>query len=149
VKKMVRKYKRSPGSRPYANFSVENLDKALADIKKGVSQAEASRRYKISRSTLRNKLFGKHQGYPGHPTTLSREDEQEITGLLSQVTDWGFPLTSHDVAQLVGKYVQKQGRTIKECKNNCPGPDFVQKFVSRNNLSTRVATNIKRSRSSV
>ena len=73
---MVRKYKRSAGSRPYANFTVETLEKALADIRKGVSQAEASRRHKIPRSSLRNKLFGKHLGDPGHPTTLSPEDEQ-------------------------------------------------------------------------
>lgn len=44
---------------------MENLWKVFVDTKKDASQVEASIRSKISRSILRNKLFGKHQGDSG------------------------------------------------------------------------------------
>lgn len=66
-----------------------------------------------------------------YPTTLKRrfEDEKIITGTLYQVTNWRFPITSHDVARLVAKYVKIQGRIIKEWKNNYLGADFVANYL--------------------
>lgn len=80
---MVEKCKICARSRPYANFTSEALDQALVDIRKGVSQTEASGRYEISCSTVGNKLFGKLLGDVGYPTILNPEDEQIIIGALS------------------------------------------------------------------
>lgn len=102
---MARKYKWSFGSKNYANFRQENLEIALSDMSKDVSQAESSWRNNNARCKLRNKLFGKPRRSLGHLTTLSSEYEQSVIRALTQVANLGFPLTSHDVAQLVAKYV--------------------------------------------
>lgn len=106
-----------------------------------------SRRWKIPRGTIQNKLFGKHEGAVGHPTVLSQQEETQIAETINQVANWGFPVTVCDTREIVQKYVSsKQGRNIPQWPNNRPGPNFVEKFISRNNISVRLASNIKRVR---
>ncbi|KAJ8966501.1 hypothetical protein NQ314_003489 [Rhamnusium bicolor] len=62
---------------------------------------------------------------------------------------WGFPLTKRDISAVVQKFLDKQGKRVPIFKNNIPGDDFLNSFMTRNNLSIRIASNIKRSRASV
>lgn len=80
--RMVRKY-RSLGLSHSENVSRENVEKAIADIRKDLSQAEPSGRPNIARTTIRNKLFYKHQESSGSSATFSSEDEQAITSALT------------------------------------------------------------------
>ena len=90
---MVREYKRKPGSRSYRNNGQITLDEAVKAIKSGkMSQREASKHYKIPRATLRNKVLGKHSGVPGHPTILTREEEQSIVQHCVKMSEYCYEL---------------------------------------------------------
>jgi hypothetical protein len=70
--KIPRKYKRPLGTRQYANYSEENLERCLEDIRTGVmSQRVAAAHYQIPRSTVKNKFKGDFNRKPGRPTMLS------------------------------------------------------------------------------
>lgn len=71
---MVRQYKKTLGTRPYANFSSEVLEEALTKIAENrLSIREASRQYNISFGTLYNRFHGKHVKHVKcHGTFMSR-----------------------------------------------------------------------------
>ena len=55
--RMVRQYKRQPGSRKYVDYSKAHLEAALrARRSKVMTQREAEAHFNIARSTLKNKL---------------------------------------------------------------------------------------------
>ena len=52
---------KKPGSRPYKNYSPAMIQEAISKIKSGsLSILQASKTYKISFGTLRNKVKGLH-----------------------------------------------------------------------------------------
>lgn len=146
---MPRTYVKKVGGRSYQNYPPENMAKAVKAVQQGMSQLAASKKFKVPRTTLLEKIHQKHPLKPGRPTVLTQEEEVLIAKTLRTVSDWGFPMTQADVRQVISKFVTKQGRDIPGWKNNQPGEDFVHCFAARNNLSTRLATNIKRQRAAV
>lgn len=146
---MPRKYVKKLGGRPYLNYNKENIAKAIEAVQKGMSKLEASRKFKVPRTTLIDKIHGHHPLTPGRPCVLTSEEERLIANTLGTVNDWGFPMTHQDIRQVIAKFVTKQRRTIREWKNNQPGLDLIQDFASGNNLTTRLATNIKCQRAAV
>jgi len=86
---MPRHYQKKLGGRNYKNYNDETLESALAAIKRGMSQAEASKRWNIPDETLQNKLNGTHNKPPGHPTVFEPTEEQLLTKTLATVSDWG------------------------------------------------------------
>lgn len=146
---MPRKYQSELGSRPYRNYSEENLQKALDAVKSGMSKKQASKTFKIPRSTLINKVLGRHVNDPGGQRVLSDDEEKTLTSTLASVANWGFPLTKDDIRSVVKKYLDRKGVTVFRFKDNYPGPDFVENFIKRNNLSVRTASNITTSRAKV
>lgn len=132
---MVRTYSRVPGSRPYANFKKEDLEKALAAVAAGMPKKRAALTYKIPRTTLVRKVVGKNPKPVGHPTVLSRQEEATISATLGTVANWGYPLTRADVRDVIKKYLDKQGKTVAVFHENTPGPDFLDSFIKRNRLS--------------
>ncbi|KAB0801489.1 hypothetical protein PPYR_05843 [Photinus pyralis] len=147
---MVRTYKKKLGARSYKNYSDENLAKAVEEVRSGqLSQKAAAEKYKINRTTILNRIHHKHEGNPGHPPVLTPEEEKIIAESLGVAADWGFPMTKKDIRSVIEKFVSKQGRNIPQWHGNVPGYDFVNDFAARNNLSHRLATNIKIARSSV
>ncbi|XP_045761191.1 uncharacterized protein LOC123876139 [Maniola jurtina] len=147
---MVREYKRKLGARSYKNYSDETLAKAVAEVRAGLlTQSAAAKKYKINRTTILNKIHHQHELKPGHPTVLTPETEKLIADTLKILTDWGVPFTKRDIQIIVQMLVTREGRVIKQWKDNSPGPDFVTDFAARNNLTQRLATNIKPARASV
>lgn len=146
---MVRNYQRTPGSKPYRNFREEDMEKAVQAVRNGMSQKTAAQTYKVPRITLGRRVHEKHTKPVGHPTVLSPAEEATIASTLGVVAKWGFPLTRLDIRDVVKKYLDKQGKAVSVFKDNVPGPDFLDAFMLRNNLTIRTASNIKRSRSSV
>lgn len=146
---MVRNYQRTPGAKPYQDYSEENMEKAIQAVGAGMSKKLAAVTYQVPRTTLIRKVLGKNSGAVGRPRVLSAEEEHNISDTLGVVANWGFPLTRLDVRTVIAKYLDKQGKTIKIFKNNTPGEDFLDAFIQRNRLSIRLASNIKRSRASV
>lgn len=145
----MRTYEKTPGSRPYSNYSKENLEAAVESVRNGMSKKLAAQTYGIPRMTLVNRCLGRHTKSVGHPTVLSTEEEQLISRTLGVVAEWGFPLTKPDIKAVIQKYLDRKGIVIPELKDNVPGDDLITGFIQRNNLSVRIASNIKRSRSSV
>ncbi|KAJ8965226.1 hypothetical protein NQ314_004296 [Rhamnusium bicolor] len=146
---MVRKYERIPGSTNYQNYKKEDLEKALDSIRSGMSKKLAIKTYKILRTTPIRKIRGTHLKAVGRPKVFSDQEEAKIATTLGIVADWGFPLTKRNVSAVVQKFLDKQGKRVPIFKNNIPGDDFLIYFMTRNNLSIRIASNIKQSRASV
>jgi len=147
---MVRTYKRKPGTRPYANYSKDALNEAVARYQKG-NLIQLSEEYNIPYATLYRKINKLNMGNPGHPTALSGSDERALVKAICKASEWGFPFELEDIKDLVENYINGKGVQIKEFKENRPGEGWLQKFLyrHRNELSKRTSQSIKESRAKV
>ena len=84
-------------------------------------------KYKIPRGTLQNKLAKRHSKRPGHQTVLSDVEEKAV---VEHLVDWGFPMDKTDLRIFVKSYLDKEGRQVKQFKNNYPGEDWSSSFVT-------------------
>lgn len=57
-------------------------------------------------------------------------EEATITDTLGIVFQVEFPLARYDVKMLIGKYLRKQGNTVRLFKYNIPG-DFHNSFIAK------------------
>ncbi|KAK9709574.1 hypothetical protein QE152_g26506 [Popillia japonica] len=112
-----------------------------------MSKKLAANVYKVPRTTLVRRILGRNIGKTGHPTVLTAEEERLITETLGIVSHWGSPLTKPNIRDVVKKDLDKQGKQVRIFRDNTQGFDFIDSFIKRNNLSIRLASNIKRSRS--
>jgi len=46
------------------------------------------------------------------------------------LVDWGFPMDKTDLRIFVKSYLDKEGRQVKQFKNNYPGEDWSSSFVT-------------------
>lgn len=148
---MARSYKRVLGSRNYANYTETTLKKAIHDVKtKKKTIRQASETYGIPKSTLSDKILGKHIKKYGGQQVLSSKEEKNVVNAIETSATWGFPLTHYDIRKLVQSYLNRKGVIIKCFSENLPGPDWIKSFMKRHDsLSTRLAQNIKRCRAQV
>ncbi|XP_021699997.1 uncharacterized protein LOC110676441 [Aedes aegypti] len=150
---MPRTYKKPFGSRPYANFSKETLEKAVLEIQKNnVSIRDAAQKYSLCPSTVSRHLKkegGEKRVYGGQ-TVLSRQDEQTLVEGLLLAAEWGMPFQRSDLKSIVKGFLDDQARKENRFKDNTPGDDWCTFFLKRHtNLSNRLSENIKRSRAAV
>lgn len=80
---MPRKYLRKIGGRPYQNYTVESLNKALnAILKTKISIREASEQYQVPKSTIHDHLKARKSNKiinkPGSPTFLNADQEAKL-----------------------------------------------------------------------
>lgn len=148
---MPREYKRKLGARKYGDYSTENLAACLNDIRtKKMSQRDSEKHYNIPRSTIKNKLKEKHLRQPGHPTVFSASEENSFAEHIVNLADFGFPVTSLDLRFVIKAYLDKKGVTVRQFKNNIPGPDWVKSFLKRHHtLTMRTSSNIKKVRAAL
>jgi hypothetical protein len=128
---MVRNYKRSPGSRPYANFTQEKLQDALKHITNGMSVKQASKQYKINARTLANKLNGKHKSKTGGQTALTQEEEQALLDCIISA-EWALPLDINDLRFFTKALLDEKKRNVACFTQNLPGIDWAYSFIKRN-----------------
>ena len=135
------------------SISVTQLkfDKAMYELKSGRSQRYVCEKYKIPRGTLQNKLAKRHGKERGHQTVLSDVEEKAVVEHLATLADWGFPMDKTDLRIFVKSYLDKEGRQVKQFKNNYPGEDWSSSFVKRHkeSLSNRLCQNISAKRAEV
>lgn len=125
---------------------------AVSEMKeKGLSSRAASRKYRIPYKTLQNKMKGKHDGAVGRPPAISNEEEKMVAEHIKQCGSWGMPLSLLDVRVIIKNYLDEKGTQIPIFVDNCPGPDWAQSFLRRNQdlISLRLCENIKSSRAKV
>ncbi|CAM1312261.1 Uncharacterised protein g5927 [Pycnogonum litorale] len=149
---MPRVYKRKAGSRGYQTaYSQESLHNAIQQVKSGrLTMNAASKQFQIPYGTIWNKTrtIVQHAGKPGGQPVLSATEETAVVKVINHLTDWKFPLSSGDIRYLVQDYLNRQGRTTIFCEN-LPGWDWLDKFKKRQNLTQRIADNVKPSRSEI
>lgn len=149
---MVRHYKRKVGTRPYRNYGDDKLHEALQAITTGkMSLRKAHKAFSIPLGTLCNKLRNKHESTPGHPISLSREEELSLVEHVQVVAKWGFPFDLTDLRILVNTYLTQAGRTVVQFKGNFPSREWAFNFLRRHKdaLTRRQCQNIKVARASV
>ena len=69
--------------------------------------------------------------------------------MIDDLAEWGYPIGKLEIKLMVKDILDKNKVIEKRCKNNLPGNDWINRFVKRNRLSKRAASNIKRSRAAV
>ena len=148
---MVRNYQRKPGSRNYRNYDKETLAKCLAKIKSNkMSLSKASKEFKIPKGTLSNKLDNvKQEGKAGDQMYLSVDLEEKLLLTMDTLTKWKVPLDGFSIRRLVKAYLDREKVVHKRFENNMPGVEWVCSFIKRNNLTKRIADNVKAARAKV
>lgn len=147
--RMPRKYVRKPGmtiNRP------ETLEQILTEIRqKRISVRAAALKYGIHRNVLSNKLKNKAPKKCGGQTIFTEDEEAVIVAHIVTLSSYGFPVNKRELRFIVKSFLDKQGRTVVKFKNNLPGIEWANSFVSRHaqQISNRTARNITYSRASV
>lgn len=116
-----------------------------------MDQRQASRVYKIARSTLQlNLQVGPQKKKHGGQTVLSKEDESVIVANILTLSEFGFPIDKVELRMLVNNYLDRKGVTISKFTDNKPGHDWTNLFLDRHKeFSVRFAANIKNARAAV
>ncbi|XP_055615154.1 uncharacterized protein LOC129761457 [Toxorhynchites rutilus septentrionalis] len=134
--------------RTYTDYTPEKLQAAVAEVqKKGASIYVASWSFGIPYSTLYHKVHGLHNKKPGSPNVITDAQEKDLADTVRVEGIWGFPLTADCIKKLVKQFLDHNKMNTK--LNNSPGKDWVNSFLKRHNLVSRLSQNIKRSRAKV
>ncbi|RVE41355.1 hypothetical protein evm_013996 [Chilo suppressalis] len=121
---MPRKHQKAQGSRPYANWSEQTLQNALANIRAGtISYRDAQDKYNIPKSTLQRKINDKHMKKVGRPTELDPEEEIKLVEGLIVLANWGYPVSQLELRLLVKSYLDSIGTVNLRFKENMPGEE--------------------------
>jgi hypothetical protein len=146
----MRTYKRKAGSRSYAtNYSAGSIYTAILKITAGMSILKASKKYNIPYGTLYNRVHHLHTQNVGTPLRLTDETEQLIVNAVNTLAQWKVPLDGLDIRCLVKSYLDKQGVQDRRFTNNIPGNDWLYSFMTRHNLTARLADNVKPARAEI
>ena len=138
------KYEKTPGARNYQNYTKETLEKAAFLVKtKQISLRKAAQEFGIPKSTINNKVKGKHQKKVRGQTRLMEETENVLVNVIDTFAAWKMPLANIDVRLLVQDYLDMKTDEKKVFKDNLPGPDWIDGFVARHRLTERVVDNVK------
>ncbi|CAF2000862.1 unnamed protein product [Rotaria magnacalcarata] len=146
--------KKNPG------VNADNVKEALKAVEnKIMSQRAACKAFNVTRKTLYRRLKEKHHlpNYPaGMKSSLPFDSEVELAVALTTLAKQGFALTRTEVRQLVKEYVEKHKEDnnqigehlCKYCqfKNNCPGNDWMTKFLKKFKLSSKKPSSLEKSR---
>ena len=146
---MPSNYKRKLGNRRYADYEAVTLSEALKELRNGKSVRSVSTKYSIPVSTLYIKKKGGTVKKPGGQKRLDDESELALVSTIETLTGWLVPLRGLEIRRIVQECLNRQGLAGTFPNDNMPGPDWLKGFMFRHNLTTRVATNVKRARATV
>lgn len=120
-------------------------------IKSGeMTQRQAADRFKIPRSTIKNKLKNLFSSTPGHPKVFNEEEELSLASHIDKMCEFGFPIDELDLRFIVKNYVTRQGKKITCFSDNLPGRDWAKSFLKRHpQLTVKFSSNIKRNRAQI
>ena len=152
---MPRTYKPDPRGKTYNKYDEEQRNRAIADIKDGLSYKLASKKHEIPVGVLHRWFQKKCNGKTvevkkqGGQTVLSLQEESLLVDKLLILAEWGYPLTTLDLRLVVKDYLDKKGVDVCRFKDNMPGVEWGNSFLKRHNgeLSKRLCENLKQSRS--
>lgn len=145
-------HRRKFGGRPYQRYNPVYLENAIRAVRsRRMSIREASTTYAVPRSTLQDKLRGRHMEKVGRPFAITDDDERHLVEGLQLCANWGFPLRVKDIVYIIQLYLNNCGKTVKVFNDNKPGKDWMRRFLRRykSQLSLKFCENIKRVRAEV
>ena len=148
---MARTYKKGgTGKRNYQSYTEATLLECLDAVKSGkMSERLAAKTFKVPRSTLQNRIHGKHGKSVGRSLVFTDEEEQLFETRVALMCDWGFPIDFQDLRILISSYLRKKNRIVKRFASNVPGDDWIRGFIKRRKLTNRLTSNIKRKRAEI
>lgn len=114
-----------------------------------LSIRKSSKEFNIPFATLRNKVKELHSKRSGGQPRLSLEAEKVIVEMITELTDWRIPLSGLEIRFLVKDYLDRRNVVDRVFTDNLPGHDWLGTFKKRNNLTHRIADNLKASRAAV
>ncbi|GAB0091669.1 uncharacterized protein DMENIID0001_065250 [Sergentomyia squamirostris] len=120
-------------------YSQSDLEKAIADFRKGKSLRQAAKEYNVPKTTIFNKLTGR---YPvvskvGQPPTLSSETEKELVTWILECGDRWHPVTKSQILDSVEVLCQHY-QIPNKFTNGRPGNVWYRSFLKRHpDLSKR------------
>ena len=143
---MPQTHKRAFGARRYKDCSNEKLEECLHEVKHSAfKQSAAAKVFNIPRSTIKNKLAGKHSKPVGRPLVFSFGEERLILQRVQLLCDYGFPATPQDVRHLIKSYLDTKNRTVLQFNDNLPPLDYMSYFLERHkDFTKRLTSNVKR-----
>ena len=126
-----------------------NLKLQSMQSKITMSERKASLTFGIPRSTIQNKLNGKHFKNIGGQITFAQQEEELFAIRIMKMCEWGFPVDIADLRMIVSVYLENQKHIIPKFRNNIPGDDWARNFMERWELRHRLVTNIRRKHAKV
>lgn len=90
-------------------YTVEAMQNAMEAVKSGfLTRAAASKKFGVPRSTLKDRLSGRHTGgkKSGPGTALSTEMEALIARWIAEIAARGFPTTKRQLLASVELYLK-------------------------------------------
>lgn len=142
---------KKPGTKHRNRVDPKQLQRALEAVRKGMTQVEASNQFKISKSVLNRRVVRPNTGdHIGPISAISPDLEKMFVRRFITCADWGYPFEMKEIQKIIADYLKDNKIIISKLTNNVPGIDYVRAFVKRHQeLSHRIANNIKRSRAAV
>jgi Tc5 transposase DNA-binding domain/helix-turn-helix, Psq domain len=137
------------------NYSLETLTSALNAIKNGMPIKTASKEYRIPKTTLHSKHYGKYpiECKAGAPTILSKEEEAILVKWIIEIAKVGFPVTKEQLLKSFYELLKKK-RLVDPFRNkekNClPGRHWYEGFLRRHpDISNRMTQNLVQARAQI
>ncbi|KAF5298707.1 hypothetical protein FQA39_LY11717 [Lamprigera yunnana] len=95
------------------NHHPENFEKTVREVKdSSPSLKRAAEKYKITKSTVNNRIREHHKNKVGHLKVLSDDEEQQIVDSLLVCSDWGYHFNGNDLFYLVKAHLYHSGYTV-------------------------------------
>lgn len=148
---MPRKYIKKIGPEGNRNYNMVYLRRAIQVVNSGrMTIRGASRQFAVPYSTLRRWVKSPNLLNYGGQTALTEGEEKYLVKGLFTCAEWGFPQQPRDVQNIVQTFFERQGKSVKQFKNNRPGVEWIKNFLRRNReLTVKMSENIKRVRAAV
>lgn len=127
------------------------IQKAVEEIKSGITYREVALKYNIPKSTLRDKVIGKYEENKirGPQTIFTKEHEDLIENWIIELGQKGYPVTRNQLSDSVALLAKNLGINNKFV-NGRPGRRWIELFLKRHpNISSRISQNITHSRSKI
>lgn len=132
-------------------YSVEDMEQAVNVVKNGMPTDQASRVFKVPRTTIIGKVQGKVpiQRKIGPDTTLTSEEENLLVKWMFHNANCGFPATKLqliDSVQLLLKHLNRPNNFT----DGRPSRHWYEAFMKRHpELSIRVSQNLTNARATI
>ncbi|XP_038118574.1 uncharacterized protein LOC119769593 [Culex quinquefasciatus] len=149
---MPRIHKKDPTKRKSRVINDEQLKRAMDAVAAGMTVRMAQTKFGISRSALHRYLKQARLnpdepvqvGRKGGPIWLPENLEKELVSTVMLFSSQDNALTSLDLRCLVKSYLDRENLVISKFKDNMPGYDWSQSFVTRHGLTDFMAGRTKR-----